>query len=93
MSYILDALADSEQARQQIAATPKYSLLPVMGEELPRPRRWPYALAGALLVNAAVLQVWLHPAFPGGAASIKVLTQPQVADTPTAPKPGIAPVA
>ena len=46
MSYILEALADSEQARQQIAAAPKYSLLPVVGEELPQHRRWPYALAG-----------------------------------------------
>src|SRR5471032_560997 len=93
MSYILDALADSEQARQQLAATPKYSLLPVMGEELPRPRRWAYALAAAVLVNAAVLQVWLHPTFPGGAASTKMLMQPQVAETRTAPKPGNAPVA
>jgi general secretion pathway protein B len=93
MSYILEALADSEQARQQIAAAPKYSLLPVVGQELPRQRRWPYALAGALLVNAAVLQVWLHPALPGGATSIKVLTLPQVAETRVAPEPGVAPVA
>jgi general secretion pathway protein B len=91
MSYILEALADSEQARQQIAAAPKYSLLPVVGEELPQHRRWPYALAGALLVNAAVLQVWLHPALPGGVASIKLATVPQVAQTPAAaPEPGIA---
>lgn len=93
MSYILEALADSEQARQQIVAVPKYSLLPVVGEELPQRRRWPYALAGALLVNAAVLQVWLHPSLPGGAASIKALTVPQVAETLAAPKPGNAPLA
>jgi len=93
MSYILEALADSEQARQQIAAAPKFSLLPVAGEELPRQRRWPYALAGALLVNAAVLQVWLHPALLGEAASIKVPTVSQVAETPVAPAPGIAPFA
>ena len=96
MSYILEALADSEQAREQIAAAPKYSLLPVVGEKLPRQRRWPYALAGALLVNAAVLQVWLRPALPGGAASIKVPIVPQVpqvAETPAAPAPGIAQLA
>lgn len=92
MSYILEALADSEQARQQIAAVPKYSLLPAMGEELPHHRRWPYALAGALLLNAAVLQVWLRPALPGGVASIKVATVPQVAETPAAPEPGNAPL-
>jgi general secretion pathway protein B len=93
MSYILEALADSEQARQQIAAAPKYSLLPVVGEELPRQRRWPYALAVALLVNAAVLQVWLHPALPGGAASINVPRVPQMAETPAAQALAIAPLA
>jgi general secretion pathway protein B len=94
MSYILEALADSEQARQQLTAAPKYSLLSVVGEDLPPRRRWPYALAGALLVNAAVLQVWLHPVLPGGAASIKVATVPQLAETPAlVPGPAIAPLA
>jgi general secretion pathway protein B len=94
MSYILEALADSEQARQQIAATPRYSLLPAAGEELPRRRRWPYALAGALLVNAVVLHVWLRPALPGAMASIKAPTVPQAAESPAlAPQPPIAPVA
>jgi general secretion pathway protein B len=95
MSYILEALADSELERQQIAAAPKYSLLPVVGEELPTKRRWPYALAGALLVNAAVLQVWLHaPTLPGVAASSKSPTVPQVAESPAAaPEPRIAPFA
>jgi general secretion pathway protein B len=91
MSYILEALADSEKARQQITAAPKYSLLSVVGEDLPQRRRWPYALAGALLVNAAVLQVWLHPVLPGGAAP--VATVPQMAETPAAPGPGTAPLA
>lgn len=66
MSYILEALADSEQARLQIAATPRYSLLPTLGEERPRSRVWPYLLAGALAANAAVLQLWLRPAAPAG---------------------------
>lgn len=69
MSYILEALADSEKARLQIAAAPRYSLLPAVGEETPRSRVWPYLLAGALLVNAAVLQLWLRPAAPGGEAA------------------------
>ena len=80
MSYILEALADSEQARLQIAAAPRYSLLPVVGEEKPRARVWPYALAGALLVNAAVLQLWLRPAAPGGVVSINAPAAPQRAD-------------
>ena len=69
MSYILEALADSEQTRQQNAAVPRYSLLPVVGEDPRRQRIWPYALAGALLANAVVLQVWLRPTLPGGALS------------------------
>jgi general secretion pathway protein B len=93
MSYILEALADSEQARQQLAAVPKYSLLPVVGEELPPHRRWPYALAGALLVNAAVLHFWLRPTLPADMASIKMATAPQVVETPAAPAPVIAPLA
>jgi general secretion pathway protein B len=97
MSYILEALADSEQARQQIAATPKYSLLPVVGEELSQQRRWPYVLAGALLLNAAVLQIWLRPAPPDTVASIEARTVPQVpvqvAKTPVAAaEPDIAPL-
>jgi general secretion pathway protein B len=77
----------------QVAAAPKYSLLPAVGEELPHHRRWPYVLAGALLVNAAVLQVWLRPALPGGVASIKAPTVLQVAETPVAAELGIAPLA
>lgn len=70
MSYILEALADSEQARLQIAATPRYSLLPTVGEERPRSRVWPYLLAGALAANAAALQLWLRPAtLAGGVAT------------------------
>lgn len=93
MSYILEALADSEQARQQLAAVPKYSLLPVVGEEPPPQRRWPYVLAGALLVNAAVLQFWLRPTLPDDVASIKVTKMPQVAEKPATPEPVIAPLA
>lgn len=94
MSYILEALADSEQARQQIAAAPRHSLLAVVGEDMPRSRVWPYALAGAVLLNAALLQLWLRPSLPGNAASIKVPSLPQAAETPlAAPEPRTAPAA
>jgi general secretion pathway protein B len=93
MSYILEALADSEQARQQLAVAPRHSLLQVVGEDMPRSRVWPYALAGALLLNAALLQLWLRPALPGNAASIKVPILPQAAETPRAAlEPRSAPV-
>lgn len=84
MSYILEALTDSERERQQIAAAPKYSLLPVVGEEPPQQRRWPYAVAVALLVNAVVLYLWLPPVLPGGAGSIKDPTAPPAVETPAA---------
>jgi len=94
MSYILEALADSEQARQQLAAVPRHSLLAVVGEDMPRRRVWPFALAGALLVNAAVLQLWLRPALPGNAASIKVPMLPRAVEAPlAAAEPRVAPSA
>jgi general secretion pathway protein B len=62
MSYILEALASSEQARQQVPAAPKYSLLPVVGEQAARRRFWPYAVAGVLVVNASVLYFLARPA-------------------------------
>jgi general secretion pathway protein B len=62
MSYILEALASSEQARQQVPAAPKYSLLPVVGEQAARRRFWPYAVAAVLVVNASVLYFLARPA-------------------------------
>jgi len=92
MSYILEALADSEQARERSAATPRYSLLPVASEEAPRGRRWPYVLVGVLLLNAAVLQAWLRPNAPGAPTATKVASVRQPAHTAVAAaKPAIKP--
>src|SRR5512133_2598514 len=86
MSYILEALADSEQARRELAAVPRYSLLPVVSEEPRRQRVWPYVLAGALLANAAVLQLWLRATPPGGVASIdQIRAAPVPQDAAAAP--------
>jgi general secretion pathway protein B len=90
MSYILEALADSEQSRLRVATAPKYSLLPAVGEKLPHNRRWPYVVAAAMLVNVAVLQVWLRPALPGGVASNKMPTVLQAAESQHAAEPRIA---
>jgi len=85
MSYILEALADSEQARRQLAAVPQYSLLPAVGEDMPQQRVWPYVVAGALLVNVVGLQLWMRPALPEGAATLKVTTAtPSAANLPPA---------
>lgn len=90
MSYILEALADSEQARRQFAATPTYSLLPVVGENTQQRRVWPYALAGTVLVNLALLQLWLRPAPPGSIATHLQPTPPALAQIPaTVPPPAV----
>jgi general secretion pathway protein B len=77
VSYILDALADSEQARQQLTAAPMYSLLPAVGEDAPRQRFWPYAVALGLTLNAAAALFWLRPAPAGDVASGKVSAAPR----------------
>lgn len=90
MSYILEALANSEKARLQIAAVPRYSLLPAVGEETPRARVWPYLLAGALVANAAVLQLWLRPAAPGGGAAAHAAElAPREVRLPLSPAPQV----
>lgn len=90
MSYILEALTRSEQARQQAVAAPKYSLLPAIGPEQAQQRRWPYALAGALVVNAAVMYLWLRPTLP---ARVPVMEVPAVTRAMEAPVAPVAPVA
>jgi general secretion pathway protein B len=91
MSYILDALKKSEQARQQGAGGPKYSLLPVAEGEAPQRPVWPYALAAVLLLNAAALYAWMRPAPP----AVKPLAGQPVAlsppDAPPAKETNVAP--
>jgi general secretion pathway protein B len=88
MSYILDALKKSEQARQHNTPAKQYSLLPVIDEEAGQRRLWPYGAAALLIVNAAVLGYWLRPTLSA---------EPQLATTLVAPTPltektaGIAP--
>jgi general secretion pathway protein B len=58
MSYILDALKKSEQARLNVD-TPLRQLL-LRSEEMSRESRrvWPYVAGAALLLNAAALYLW-----------------------------------
>ncbi|MBK5102850.1 MAG: general secretion pathway protein GspB [Burkholderiales bacterium] len=84
MSYILEALADSEQARRQIAVLPRYSLLPAVGEAQSRLRHWPYVLAAALLLNAAVVPLWLRSNSHDGVTLLNVPAMPQAAPVPMA---------
>lgn len=91
MSYILDALKKSEQARLNVD-TPLRQLL-LRGEETPRESRrvWPYIAGAALLLNVAALYVWWQ--MPPGAAVERpaqptqptLTVQPEQAVLPKAP--------
>ncbi|MDH3219866.1 MAG: general secretion pathway protein GspB [Gammaproteobacteria bacterium] len=60
MSFILDAIAKSEQERQQQEVPSARNLaLQVHGSQR-SPLVWPYLLAGALLLNAILLTIWLQ---------------------------------
>jgi general secretion pathway protein B len=90
MSYILEALAKSEQARQQLATAPKYSLLPLVRGEQAQSRLWPYVLAAALVVNAVVLYFWLKPVSPGGAAATRIDKATHATEAPIGQGPSSA---
>lgn len=60
MSFILDAIAKSEQERQQHDVPgPQVLALPTVSAPQPR-SLLPYVVAGALLLNAAVLAAWMQ---------------------------------
>ncbi len=60
MSFILDAIAKSEQERQQQEVTGA-GILALPAGNVPQPRRLlPYLVIGALLLNAAVLVIWMQ---------------------------------
>ncbi|MBI4983805.1 MAG: general secretion pathway protein GspB [Rhodocyclales bacterium] len=106
MSYILEALTKSEQARLQQAGAMRYSLLPASGENA-RPRRSrAYAiLGGLLLLNGALLYPRLYPnaaPTPRTESTTKPLTRsgavapPRQAATPpqlATPQPAVPPLA
>jgi general secretion pathway protein B len=80
MSYILDALKKSEQARLNVD-TPLRQLL-LRGEEMSHESRrvWPYIAGAALLLNAAALYVWWRtPPSP----AVERQTQPTQTREPT----------
>ena len=91
MSFILDALSKSEQARLQTVAAPSYSLLPTMCEQAPPPRRWPLVLAAGIAFNASALYYWRQqpemsppPVVFHSTAQVRAMPEPQ-ASLPDAP--------
>lgn len=83
MSYILDALKKSEQARLAAAAAPQQPLLGIDIAAQPRPV-WPYWVIAVLLLNAAALYFW--PRNPG-TGEFRTEASPVVTPAPTAPAP------
>ncbi|MBI2960587.1 MAG: general secretion pathway protein GspB [Betaproteobacteria bacterium] len=90
MSYILEALSKSEQARQQAAAAPRYSLLPAIGQDVATHPWWLYALAGALVVNAALVYLWLRPEIPRAIPVLKAAERAEQAPLAEERAPAVA---
>jgi len=66
MSFILDAIAKSELERQQQEVPSARNLALQVHSSQRAPRVWPYLLAGALLLNAILLVIWMQsdPSLP-----------------------------
>jgi len=76
VSFILDAIAKSEQERQQHDVPgPQVLALPTVSAPQPR-SLLPYVVAGALLLNAAVLAAWMQ----SGQSPLEPLSQQQVGE-------------
>jgi hypothetical protein len=97
MSFILDALKKLEQKRQRGSVPDLMTVhIPVPQEMKKRPI-WPYLIIGALILNAALLLVWLRPWIPSSTVIIpavkpatevkqKTLSAPKAAEQRSAPE-------
>lgn len=64
MSFILDAIAKSEQERQQ-QDVPQAQILALPLGDTPRKRRLlPYFIAAVLILNAVLFAIWIQPGQP-----------------------------
>ena len=92
MSYILDALKKSEKERRKGSVPDIESLQDALAEK-PRKRIiWPYILAGALFINAAIFVIWIT--FPLEDKVVPVdtaTTKPAKPEAPVAPALSLAP--
>jgi general secretion pathway protein B len=61
MSFILDALKKLEEKRQRGSVPDLMTIHAPVPQEIKKRLIWPYLIVGALILNAALLLVWLHP--------------------------------
>lgn len=66
MSYILDALKKSEEARGPRRTRGLLDVPIRSSRTLKRSRRWPYLIAPILFLNVGIFVFWLHPWQGGG---------------------------
>lgn len=89
MSYILEALRKAERERS-LGQVPTLEAKSDVSAETPR-QLWPWLLAGALVVNAIVLALWLwSPRTPDGAESLPAPVAQAVVPEYTPPQPAIS---
>lgn len=81
MSFILDAIAKSEQERQQ-QEMPKAQILalPVVNERQPR-RLLPFLVIGALILNAILFTIWIGSDSSPGITRIEEASRAEQIDT------------
>ena len=89
MSYILEALSKSEQARLQTAGGAKSLLMPSISERGAGQRRWPYVAGAGVAVNALAIYFVLGqrpapaPVMTASASTSVAVPAQQTADRPS----------
>lgn len=101
MSFILDALKKLEEKRQRGSVPDLMTVHVPAPQEMKKRLIWPYLILGALILNAALLLIWLRPWKPSPSPAVNKYTAPQsiAVDKKSLPKgavtlqiPGVKPV-
>ena len=78
MSFILDALKKLEEKRQRGSVPDLMTIHVPVPQEMKKRLIWPYLILGALILNAALLLIWLRPWKPSPPSpAVNKYTAPQ----------------
>lgn len=77
MSFILDALKKLEEKRQRGSVPDLMTIHVPVPHEMKKRLIWPYLILGALILNAALLLVWLHPWKQSSSPAVNKYVAPQ----------------